>query len=68
MSKCFPNSTEVFFLCDLCDYAGKADLRKAYWNPKRKVGVATHFNNILKKRQNIKQWRGFFPKLKLNYL
>ena len=24
-------------------YAGKADLRKGYWSPKRKLGVTTHF-------------------------
>ena len=30
-------------LCAVYDYAEKADLSKGYWNPKRKVGVTTHF-------------------------
>ena len=25
------------------DCAGKADLSKGYWTPKRKLGVTTHF-------------------------
>ena len=41
------------------DYVRKADLSKGYWNPKRKLGVATHLscdqrklsNNFSKKRQ-----------------
>ena len=32
------------------DYAGKADLGKGNWNPKRKLGVTTHFSNIIKLR------------------
>ena len=30
--------------CAFCDYAGKADLSKGYWNPKRKLGVTKHFS------------------------
>ena len=30
------------------DYAGKADLSKGYWNTKRKLGVTTHFPEIIK--------------------
>ena len=57
----------------MTDYAGKVDLSKGYWNPKRKLGVTTHFSEIIKqqvpkKSQNIKQCVAFFPKLKLNYL
>ena len=29
------------------DYAGNADLNKPYWNPKRKLGVTTHFSKII---------------------
>ena len=31
------------------DYEGKADLDKGYWNPKRKLGVITHFLEIILK-------------------
>ena len=31
------------YFCAVYDYAGKADLSKGYWNPKRKLGVTTHF-------------------------
>ena len=48
--------------------AGKADLSKGYWNPKRKLGVTKHFSEIIKqqygickKRQNTKQCMEFFP-------
>jgi len=29
------------------DYAEKADLSKGYQNPKRKLGVSTHFSEIM---------------------
>ena len=32
------------------DYAGKADLRKDYCNPKRKLGVTTNFFEIIKQQ------------------
>ena len=35
-----PTNKEVF--CAVYVYAGKADLSKGYWNPKRKLGVTTH--------------------------
>ena len=41
-----PTNTEVFFV--VYDYAGKADLSKGYRNPKRKLGVTTHFLKIIK--------------------
>ena len=41
-----PTNTEVF--CAAYDYAGKTDLSKASWNPKRKLGVTTHFSEIIK--------------------
>ena len=31
-----------YFAC-FYNYVEKADLGKGYWNPKRKLGVATHF-------------------------
>ena len=36
------------YFCAVYDYAGKADLSKAYWNPKRKLGVTMHFSEIIK--------------------
>ena len=32
------------------DYAGKADLSKGYWNPEWKLGVTTHFLEIIKQQ------------------
>ena len=31
----------------MCDYAGNVDLNKCYSNPKRKLGVTTHFSKII---------------------
>ena len=33
--------------CAVYDYVGKADLSKGYQNPKRKLGVTTHFSEIV---------------------
>ena len=30
------------------NYTGKAGLGKGYWNAKRKLGVTTHFSEIIK--------------------
>ena len=38
--------TEYF--CAVYNHAGKADLGKGYWNPKRKSGVTSHFSEIIK--------------------
>ena len=38
------------YFCAVFDYAGKADLSKAYWNPKRKLGVTTHFSEIIEQQ------------------
>ena len=38
------------YFCAVYDYAGKADLSKAYWNPKRKLGVTTHFSEKIKQQ------------------
>ena len=35
--------------------AGKADLSKGHWNAKRKLGVATHFLEILKQQLFLKK-------------
>ena len=32
------------------DYAAKADLIKGYRNPERKLGVTTHFSEIIKQQ------------------
>ena len=39
-----PAKTEIF----LRVYAGKADLGKGCWNPKRKFGLAMYFSGIIK--------------------
>ena len=36
------------YFCAVYDYAGKGDLSKGYWNPKRKLGVTMHFSEITK--------------------
>ena len=38
------------YFCAVYDYAGKSDLSKGYWNPKRKLGVTAHFLEIIKQR------------------
>ena len=38
------------YFCAIYDYAEKADLSKAYLNPKRKLGVTTHFSEIIKQQ------------------
>ena len=68
------------YFCAVYDCAGKADLSKGYWNPKRKLGVTTHFLEIIifniifriiiilkssKIQSNV--WRSF-QNLKLYYL
>ena len=36
--------------CAAYDYAGKVDLSKAYWNPKRKLGETTYFSEVIKQQ------------------
>ena len=63
------------YFCVVYDYAGKEGLSKGYGNPKRKLGVTTHFLEIIKqltvilKSSKIQSnvWNLFF-KLKLCYL
>ena len=58
------------------DHAGKADLSKGYWNPKRKFGVTTQFLEIMKQQYSIilknskiqQAIYTLFSKLKLYYL
>ena len=40
-----PTNTTIF--CAVYDYVEKADLSKGYQNPKRKLGVTTHFSEII---------------------
>ena len=40
-----PSTSKVF--CAVYDYVEKADLNKGYQNPKRKLGVTTHFSAII---------------------
>ena len=35
------------YFCAVQVYVEKADLSKGYQNPKRKLGVATHFSDII---------------------
>ena len=35
------------FFCAVHDFVKKADLSKGYENPKRKLGVTTHFSEII---------------------
>ena len=59
-----PTNTNNF--CAVYDYAGKANIRKGCWNPKRKLGVTTHFSEIInlkfgKKMPHIVLYfKGFF--------
>ena len=38
------------YFCTVYDYAGKTDLSKGYGNPKRKLGVTTHFLETIKQQ------------------
>ena len=38
------------YFCVVYDYAGKADLSKAYGNPKRKLAVNAHFLEKIKQQ------------------
>ena len=67
-----PAKTDNF--CAVYKYAGKADLDKGNWNPKRKSEVTTHFSEIIKfqfgKKNSIPccvVWR-FLELMLLNYL
>ena len=42
------------YFCVVYDHVGKADLSKGYWNPKRKLGVITHFLEIIKQQLFLK--------------
>ena len=35
------------YFCAVYDYVEKVDLSKGYQNPKRKLGVTTHFSEII---------------------
>ena len=35
------------YFCKDFDYGEKVDRSKGYWNPKRKMGVAMHFSEII---------------------
>ena len=40
-----PTNTTIF--CAVYDYVEKVDLGKGYQNPKRKLGITTHFSEII---------------------
>ena len=42
--------TNIKYFCAAYDYTGKADLSKGYWNLKRKLGVTTHFLELIKQQ------------------
>ena len=41
------------YFCAVYDYAGKADLSKGYWNPKRKLGGTIHFLEIIQQQKKV---------------
>ena len=43
-----PTNTKYF--CSVYGYKGKADFSKGCWNPKRNLGVTTHFSEIIKQK------------------
>ena len=43
-----PTYTKYF--CAVYDNVSKADLNKAYWNLNRKLGITTHFSEIIVKQ------------------
>ena len=43
-----PPPKRYFCTVYTCNHAGKTGLSKGYWNPKIKLGVATHFSGIIK--------------------
>jgi len=47
ISGLLPTNTKMFLICSVYDCAEKADLCKGYQNPKRKLGVTTHFSEIV---------------------
>jgi len=57
------------YFCKGYDYGKKAAPSKTYWNPKRKMWVATHFSEIIKQPQTQKSVKiqrmhgNFFPNL-----
>jgi len=38
---------KTMYFCKGYDFGEKVDLSKTYWNPKRKMWVATHFSEII---------------------
>ena len=42
------------YFCAVYKYAGKVDLGKGCWNPKRNLGVTVHFSEIIKVQYGIK--------------
>ena len=53
-------NTVLSIFCVVYDYAGKADLSKGFWNPKRKLGVTTHVSEIIKQQQYKAMYCIFF--------
>jgi len=43
---------------------GKVDLCKGYWNPQRKIGVATHFSDIISLESQHKMLTSAFSEKK----
>ena len=41
------SNTKVFLHGFSVHYAGKADLSRGCWNPKRKLGITRHFSEII---------------------
>ena len=55
-----PTNGEYFFPDN--DYVRRVDFIRGYWNPKRKLGVTTHFSEITALQYGEKHWIGIFKK------
>ena len=55
-----PTNGEYFFPDN--DYVRQVDHISGYWNPKRKLGVTTHFSEITALQDGEKRWIGIFKK------
>ena len=53
-----PTNGKYFFPDN--DYMRQVDHIRGYWNPKRKLGVTTHFSEITALQYGEKRWIGVF--------
>ena len=53
-----PTNGKYFFPDN--DFVRQVDYIRGYWNPKRKLGVTTHFSEITALQNGEKRWIGIF--------